>query len=250
MHTPMTPLPPAPPAERCRVVELRQYTLHAGQRDTLVTLFDREFLETQEAVGMRVIGQFRDLGDPDRFVWLRGFADMASRAAALQAFYGGPVWAAHRNAANATMVDSDDVLLLQPAWDGAALATSGRRAAQGATEPAPGALLAMVFPLASAASPELIGHCRERLVPELRAAGAVQQGWYVTEPSANNFPRLPVREGENVLACFALFRSEQEASGWLEGDRWRSAQAGLSRWQAEAPQRLRLSPTARSALHA
>jgi hypothetical protein len=30
------------------------------------------FVETQEATGMRVIGQFRDLGDPNRFVWLRG----------------------------------------------------------------------------------------------------------------------------------------------------------------------------------
>ncbi len=45
----------------CPVVELRQYTLHPGKRDVLIDLFDREFLETQEEVGMRIIGQFRDL---------------------------------------------------------------------------------------------------------------------------------------------------------------------------------------------
>ena len=100
----------------CNIVELRQYTLHPGQRDTLIELFDREFIESQEAVGMTVMGQFRDLDDADRFVWLRGFGDMASRKAALESFYGGPIWQAHRDAANATMVDSDDVLLLRTAW--------------------------------------------------------------------------------------------------------------------------------------
>src|SRR5258708_966774 len=112
---------PAPPgmgrqasATCCSVLELRQYTLFPGRRDVLIELFDREFVETQEAVGMRVVGQFRDLDDPDRFVWLRGFRDMASRAAALGAFYQGPVWQAHRDAANATMADSSDVLLLRP----------------------------------------------------------------------------------------------------------------------------------------
>src|SRR5262249_34890767 len=108
-----------PRADMDRVLELRQYTLHPGGRDVLIDLFDREFVEPQEAVGMHVVGQFRDLDDPDRFVWLRGFTDMISRADALAAFYGGPVWQAHRGAANATMVDSDNVLLLRPVYPGA-----------------------------------------------------------------------------------------------------------------------------------
>jgi hypothetical protein len=52
----------------CPIAELRQYTLHPGKRDVLIELFDREFIESQEAVGMRIIGQFRDLDNPDRFV--------------------------------------------------------------------------------------------------------------------------------------------------------------------------------------
>lgn len=96
------------------VIELRQYTLQAGKRDTLIDLFDREFVESQEVHGTLIIGQFRDLGDPDRFVWLRGFEDMPSRPTALQRFYGGPVWRRHSAAANATMIDSDNVLLLRP----------------------------------------------------------------------------------------------------------------------------------------
>jgi hypothetical protein len=68
------------------ILELRQYTLHPGRRDDLIELFDREFVETQEAVGIQVIGQFRDLDKPDRFVWLRGFNDMPGRAQSLTAF--------------------------------------------------------------------------------------------------------------------------------------------------------------------
>src|SRR5258705_5606734 len=76
----------------CPIVELRQYTLHPGARETLIELFDRELVETQEALGMSVLGQFRDLDGPNRFVWLRGFRDWPSRAPALKAFYvDGPV---------------------------------------------------------------------------------------------------------------------------------------------------------------
>jgi hypothetical protein len=87
-----------------------------------VDLFDEHFVESQEALGMRVLGQFRDLGDADRFVWIRGFEGMESRARSLEAFYTGPVWMKHRAAANATMLDSDNVLLLRPAGEGAGFA--------------------------------------------------------------------------------------------------------------------------------
>ena len=74
----------------CPVIELRQYTLRPGQRDVLVELFDRQFVESQEALGMRIVGQFRDLDRADRFVWLRGFADMDSRRAALESLLRRP----------------------------------------------------------------------------------------------------------------------------------------------------------------
>ena len=56
------------PQTCCPIVELRQYTLHPGQRDVLIEFFDREFVESQEALRMKVIGQFRDLDNPNRFV--------------------------------------------------------------------------------------------------------------------------------------------------------------------------------------
>lgn len=231
----------APAAPDCRVVELRQYTLHPGRRDELITLFDREFVETQEAVGMRVLGQFRDLDDADRFVWLRGFADMAARGVALPAFYGGPVWAEHRSAANATMQDSDNVLLLRPAWDGAALPAPARpRAAPDATARPPGVLHALVLHLKAPAGPELLAACRAG-----PAAGARVFAWYVSEAAANNFPRLPVREGEPVLFGLAMFDDAAAGEDWARG-----VDARLQAWQARPAQHLRLAPTARSSLGA
>jgi quinol monooxygenase YgiN len=199
------------PTDPCRAIELRQYTLHPGRRDELIALFEREFIESQQALGLQVLGVFRDAGDEDRFVWWRGFADMAARAVGLQAFYSGPVWQAHRNAANATMIDSDNVLLLRPL-------TPWPRAGEQA---APWQVL--VCPLA--APPD------DALIDALRRSGGC---WLATEPAPNNFPRLPVREGEQVvvgLACGTLAVAPE-------------LQAAMS----APPQVLNLIPTTRSAL--
>jgi hypothetical protein len=47
-------------ARCCPVVEFRQYTLKPGQRDVLIDIFDRYFIEGQESAGMTILGQFRD----------------------------------------------------------------------------------------------------------------------------------------------------------------------------------------------
>ena len=91
----------APPAQASAVVELRQYTLYPGKRDTLIDLFERRFASELEASGMRLHGEFRDMDNPDRFVWIRGFPDMERRAQSLESFYGGAVWRWHRDVAMA-----------------------------------------------------------------------------------------------------------------------------------------------------
>lgn len=235
------------------LVELRRYTLHPGRRDTLIELFDREFVEPQEAVGMRVIGQFRDLDDDLRFVWLRGFSDMAHRRAGLEAFYGGPVWQAHRDAANATMVDSDDVFLLRPAWPGAGIDSpkSARASTSTNNTTPPGLLDVSVFPLRAPASDDLLALCREVLSPVLRQGGARRIGWYVSETRPNDFPRLPVREGEPVLVGLALFDGLVAFEAFARNGAWaREALPALAPWLARPAESHRLVPTARSALHA
>jgi hypothetical protein len=186
-----------------KVIELRQYTLKPGQRDVLIELFEREFIESQEALGMEIVGTFRDADDPDRFVWLRTFPDMEARAQSLAAFYGGPVWKAHRDVANATMLDSDNVLLLRPAWESSDFPSGRIRAPVGATETPTGLVTASIYYFDQPVPDKTIAAFREALPSAIEASAARFLGAFVTESSRNTFPALPVREGENVLVWFA-----------------------------------------------
>lgn len=246
------PLARAATPTDCQVVELRRYRLHPGQRERLIELFDTHLVEPQEDAGMVVLGQFRDLDAPDSFVWLRGFASMQARMQALQAFYGGPVWQRHRQAANATMIDSDDVLLLRPAWPGAGMPANVHRRPQGPVRMAPAGLLqALVLPLQEPATAALLDFCRHTMAPCLQAGGAGLVGCYVTEHTPNDFLQLPVRQGEPLLVLLAMFAQSAAFDAFVQGGSWaREVQPVLDRWLRAAPQSHRLVATARSALHA
>jgi hypothetical protein len=170
------------------VVELRRYLLHPGRFDDLRDVFERWLVAGQERAGMRMGRRFRDRDNPDRFVWLRGFASMAQRKTALETFYYGPLWREHAAAANDTMIDSDDVLLLRP--------TDPPHPPPPDGGPAWG--LGQVWSADRCPSVEQ-AHAVLARVLETPVA------MWRTEPGPNTFPRLPVREGEYVvwLATFA-----------------------------------------------
>ncbi len=236
----------------CPIVEFRQYTLHAGKRDAFIDLFDRQFIESQEAAGTRVIGQFRDVDDPNRFVWLRGFRDMPSRAQALQEFYGGPVWKTHREAANAAIVDSDNVLLLRPALPASGFALdSGERPPIGASEIPKGLLIATIHYLSAPADADFLPLFTNTLEPILTRTGASILARFITENSANNFPALPVREGENVFVFFMRFQDREAYERYLgklsQSQEWTGKISNeLTQRLKKASEVLKLSPTARS----
>jgi hypothetical protein len=229
------------------VVELRQYTLHPGARDTLIDLFDREFVETQDACGMSVLGQFRDLDRPDRFVWLRGFSDMESRAAALSSFYEGPVWASHRDAANATMIDFDDVLLLRPCGAGALGSLDPRDRPQASASVSPASVFeALICPVQPGDLDNFIAWYRDAFVPVLESVGGETAASLVTESSENTFPRLPVREGVSVFVTLMRMAGEDGFERLQDVPAGAAVLAELARRTTAT--RLRLAPTGRSLL--
>lgn len=157
------------------VVELRQYTLHPDRREGFIARFEREFVDTQEVAGIAVVGIFRDLDDPDRFVWLRAFPSYEARSVALATFYDGPVWAALRDETNADLIDSDDVLMLRSAPGQPALPPG-----------APGSIT--VWSVTS-------DDDETTLLRSLTGAdGALR-----SHPGANNFPRQPIRDDRVVV---------------------------------------------------
>lgn len=219
------------------VIELRQYTLKRSRRDAMIDLFERAFVDTQEAVGIRLIGQFRDMDDPDRFVWLRGFTDMAARKQALEDFYFGPVWQMHRKAANAEIVNSDDVLLLAPAAIGAGFPPMERERAG----PSGGVILAGVHDLSGPGDPLDQAAFFHGVRAVLTAAGLHPLAVLATEPAENTFPRLPVRTDGPVVVWFAAAESEAAANAAL-------GRLDFAGHLGPRLQTLRLAPTPRSRL--
>lgn len=234
------------------IVELRRYTLHPGRRDDLIELFDREFVETQEAVGIQVIGQFYDLDDPDQFVWLRGFNDMPGREHSLHAFYSGPIWKAYRDAANATMIDSDNVLLLRPVHSTSGFSLKNiNRPPRGSCATQDGVVAATVYYFTRPTTSDFVSYFENTIHPELMESDISVLAYFVTEDSPNTFPQLPVREGENVFVWFAGFRDQEAYKSHLtklrESKRWNSEiETYLKKHLQGKPEVLRLTPTPRS----
>ncbi len=234
--------PPVIETTDCLVIELRQYTLKQGQRDVLIDIFERHFIESQESVGACIIGQFRDLDAPDRFVWLRGFRDMPSRKLALEAFYKSAIWARQREAVNETLLDSENVLLLRPARPGSGFKVDRRH------DPVPvgrqSLVAATICSLDAPASGHLVEFVEQELPPRLAEVGGTLLATLVTEPSENNYPRLAIREGENVLVWFSHFPDrDSHRLHMSEVERWPDM-----RVTAPGSQVLRLAAASRSRL--
>ena len=225
----------------CRVIELRRYVLEPGRRDDLIDIFDRCFVESQEELGIRVVGQFRVRGQPNLFAWIRGFPDMESRARSLAAFYGeSEAWRRNREAANATMIEFGNVLLLQPAGESRGFVLDPtQRPDPEAPESDGGVIVAGIFESEGVISEEFVAGFESQAIPALRESGLVSLAHFVTEPSANTFRALPVREDENVFVWFAAVRGPGTRVTPLP------AAAGLDHYDV-----LELDPTRRSLLRA
>jgi hypothetical protein len=176
------------------VVELRRYAMRPGCRDTLIALFERAFIDSQEAAGMVPVGHYRDLDDEDRYVWFRAFPHRARRRDALHAFYTSATWLGNRDEANATLLDSDNVLLLRDARSGSGFDLAGltRPDGKSATE---SFVVVFLFMLDSPPDAALLRAFDEAVVPAVRTH-ASRVATFVTDEHPNDYPRLPVREGE------------------------------------------------------
>jgi NIPSNAP len=238
------------PVDCCSVIELRQYTLHPGGREVLIDLFDREFRAGMEAAGMHVIGEFRDLDDPDRFVWMRGFGGMEVRTEALKAFYEeSRTWQAHREQANATMIDSDDVLLLRPVSSRSGF--SSRTTAT--SEYIASLVVATIYYFDAPVDEDFVHFFESGMIPLLVETRARPLGYFQTEPAKNTYPKLPVRLGENVFVWFSSFAGPDAHQDHLDlmarTAKWTgSVSPELTKRLKSTPQQLRLEPTAASRL--
>ena len=174
---------------------------------------------------------------------------MAARAEALAAFYGGPVWGEHRDAANATMIDSDDVLLLRPAAGDTGFDLPGPRPDADAAS----LVTVTLYHLPPDSGDEFAELFLREVRPLLADLGAPPLACLRTDPSENTFPALPVREGANVFAWVAAFGDQDAHREHVRllgrSTRWTHDLLPLvTKHLARGPEQLHLAPTRRSLL--
>lgn len=175
-------------------------------------------------------------------MWLRGFPDMETRHKALEAFYDGPIWAAHKDDANNTMLDFDDVLLLRPARPETAFRFSPGGAAMTSYDHDSATVLAGIYQMPQPVDAGLVSQFEQRVAPLLQANDIRIEGIFVTESARNTFARLPVREGEHVLVWFGIVDRRVPPPEWLE------ELASTTALGNQPVSLLDLEPTSRSAL--
>src|SRR5207244_2172075 len=114
-------------------------------------------------------------------------------------------------------------------------------------------VVATIYYLDNSAEDDFVVFFEHSLKPVFTAAGVSPLAYLVTETSANNFPALPVREGENVFIWFSHFRDESAYEASVVAltnlrERHGSVSSELSRRITREPEVLKLSPTERSQL--
>jgi NIPSNAP len=97
------------------IIEMRTYKTKPGKRDQFLEIFRSKSVPAHEEIGMKILGPFLSIEDPDTFFFMRGFPDLASREPMKAKFYEGELWKRELEAVLMPMLDKYDVVLVEDA---------------------------------------------------------------------------------------------------------------------------------------
>lgn len=233
------------------VLEIRNYLLKPGLREHFIDYFEANFITTQADVNMFILGQFRLIGEPDHFVWMRAYENMDTRLNGLLGFYDGPIWKQHRTLCNSMLVDSDNVHLLRP-LDGNPDLTAGQTPQaisaaliDASISPNTGLIAVDFYDAQPGQREALIDSFCEKIQPLYHKHEVQFRGAFVGEMGHNKFPRHPAIQNEHELVVITAHKSEaacQKARSKLAP----SVNQALGPLLSLPPTVLLLSPTLRS----
>jgi len=104
------------------IIEMRTYKTKPGKRAEFLDVFRTRSMPAHAEIGMRILGPFVSVEDPDQFFFMRGFPDLASREPMKAKFYEGPLWKTELEQMLIPMLERYDVVLVddpdnQVKWD-------------------------------------------------------------------------------------------------------------------------------------
>ena len=95
------------------IVEMRTYKTKPGKREAFIEIFRTRSMPAHAGIGMKILGPFLSVEDPDTFFFMRGFPDLASRDPMKAQFYEGPLWKNELEAILLPMLEEYDVVLVE-----------------------------------------------------------------------------------------------------------------------------------------
>ena len=94
------------------IIEMRTYKTKPGLRARFLEIFRTRSVPTHDAIGMKILGPFLSIEDPDTFFFMRGFPDLPSREPMKAKFYEGPLWKNELEAILMPMLEKYEVVLV------------------------------------------------------------------------------------------------------------------------------------------
>lgn len=97
------------------IIEMRTYRTKQGMRDEFLRLFRGRMIPAHAESGMKVLGPFLSIDDPDTFFFMRGFPDRSSHEPMKARFHDGELWANELKHLLMPMLDTYDVVVVEDA---------------------------------------------------------------------------------------------------------------------------------------
>ena len=94
------------------IIEMRTYKIKPGKRERFLEIFRHRSVPAHRDIGMKILGPFLSLEDPDTFFFMRGFPDLASRDPMKAQFYEGELWKRELEHVMMPMIEKYDVVLV------------------------------------------------------------------------------------------------------------------------------------------
>ena len=94
------------------IIEMRTYKIKPGMRETFLEIFRSKSVPAHLAIGMKILGPFLSIEDPDTFFFMRGFPSLESREPMKAKFYEGELWKSELEAVLMPMIERYEVVLV------------------------------------------------------------------------------------------------------------------------------------------
>jgi hypothetical protein len=95
------------------IIEMRTYKTTPGMRSRFLEIFRSKSIPAHREIGMKILGPFESIEDPDTFFFMRGFPDRASREPMTAKLYEGTLWKGELEEILLPMLQEYDVVVVE-----------------------------------------------------------------------------------------------------------------------------------------